>query len=208
MATEVVYRCKNTGGPDGDCEHAASGETIQSSAVTINDSGDAICPGETVFGEPCGAILEEVIPPKKMPWALIGGVAASLFVVVGITWFIFLRGDALLRVAQTSIALAPGQSAKVEVFNDGEITLTLDDVSFSSDSFMSENLEDGLEIEPGESGHFRVKFSANTADSAKATMTIDSNSAGEPVIVELMGNANPWSVADKLNSKSTILAKE
>lgn len=208
MSTEVIYRCKNTGGPDGDCEHAAGDETIPSSAVIINDNGDAICPGETVFGEPCGAILEEVIPPKKVPWIPIGGATAGLAVIAGLVWFFFLRGDALIRVDQSSITLAQGQSTKVEFFNDGEVALQLNEVLFSDDRFSAEQFDDGLEIEPGSSGFVRVKFAANTQDSAQGTMTIDSNSAGEPVTIELIGNANPWSVAEKLNSQSTILDKE
>ncbi|WP_305402225.1 DUF1573 domain-containing protein [Photobacterium leiognathi] len=123
----------------------------------------------------------------------------------GFSWF---RGDALLRVDQTSFILSPGQSTKVEVFNDGEVNLQLDNVEFSSDKFSTEITDDNLDIAPGESGYVRVKFSENAQDSIKGLMTIHSNSAGEPVSIEIIGNAKPWRVAEKLNSTSTILVKE
>lgn len=207
MTTEVVYRCKNTGGPDGDCEHAASNETISASSVTMNDNGEAICPGETVFGDPCGAVLEEVIPPKKIPLGIIGGSVAALLLVAGAVWFFLLSGNALLRVDQTAFTLSPGESVKVKIFNDGEVNLQLDDVEFSANDFSAEKTDDSLDIAPGDSGYLRVKFAQNAQDSIKGTMTIYSNSSGEPVSIELIGNAKPWSVAEKLNSTSTILDK-
>ncbi|MEC6822388.1 DUF1573 domain-containing protein [Photobacterium piscicola] len=208
MATKIVYRCKNTGGPDGDCEHAASNETLEASAVTFNESGQAICPGETVFGEPCGAILEEVIPPKKLPLGIIAGSVAGLIVVACVVWFFFLGGDAQLRIEQTSITLAPGQSVKVEIFNDGNASLKLDDVTFSDNEFSVDKTEDSLEIAPGKSGFLRIKFAQKAQNNIQGKMTIDSNSSNGPVSIELEGNANPWTVAEKLNSTSTILDKE
>ncbi|WP_318400874.1 Ig-like domain-containing protein [Photobacterium leiognathi] len=208
MAADVVYRCTNTGGPDGDCEHAACNEDIPASLVTIDDNGDAICPGKTVFDEPCGAILEEIIPPKKLPWMAISISSITVIVVAVAMWLFLFRGDALLRVDQTSFILSPGQSTKVEVFNDGEVNLQLDNVEFSSDKFSTEITDDNSAIAPGESGYVRVKFSENAQDSIKGSMTIHSNSAGEPVSIEIIGNAKPWRVAEKLNSTSTILVKE
>ncbi|WP_305402223.1 hypothetical protein [Photobacterium leiognathi] len=89
MAADVVYRCTNTGGPDGDCEHAACNEDIPASLVTIDDNGDAICPGKTVFDEPCGAILEEIIPPKKLPWMAIS-ISSITVIVVAVAMWLFL----------------------------------------------------------------------------------------------------------------------
>ncbi|WP_283392499.1 DUF1573 domain-containing protein [Photobacterium phosphoreum] len=208
MATKIVYRCKNTGGPDGDCEHAASNETLEASAVTFNESGQAICPGDTVFGEPCGAVLEEVIPPKKPPLGIIAGSVAGLIVVACIVWFFILGGDAQLRIDQTSITLAPGQSVKVKIFNDGDASLKLDDVTFSDGEFSVDKAKDSLEIAPGKNGFLRVKFAQNAQNNIQGKMTIDSNSANGPVSIDVAGNVNPWTIAEKLNSTSTILGKE
>ncbi|MCD9524207.1 DUF1573 domain-containing protein [Photobacterium carnosum] len=208
MTTDALYRCKNTGGPDGDCEHAAQNEAIPASLVTINNNGEAICPGQTVFDEPCGAVLEEVIPPKKVPWMMIAFSSIAVLVVAVAMWLFLFRGDALLRVDQTSFVLSPGESTKVEVFNDGEVNLQLGDMKFSSNNFSTEKTDDSLDIAPGNSGYFYVKFAKNAQDSIKGSMTIYSNSSGEPVSIELIGNAKPWRISEKLNSTSTILDKE
>ncbi|WP_318479976.1 Ig-like domain-containing protein [Photobacterium leiognathi] len=208
MTKEVVYLCKNTSGTDGACEDALENKAIPASLVTINDNGEAICPGTTVDGEPCGAVLEEVIQPKKVPWMIIVASSVVVLVITVAMWLFLFRGDALLRVDQTSFILSPGQSTKVEVFNDGEVNLQLDNVEFSSDKFSTEITDDNSAIAPGESGYVRVKFSENAQDSIKGSMTIHSNSAGEPVSIEIIGNAKPWRVAEKLNSTSTILVKE
>ena len=208
MTKEVVYRCKNTGGPDGDCEHAAGNEDISASLVTINNNGEAICPGKTVFDDPCGSVLEEVIPPKKLPLGMIAGSVGGLALVAGAIWMFALKGDALLRMEQTTVTLSPGQSAKVALFNDGEANLTLDDVIFSIANFSVEDDAESVDIAPGESGFIRVKFAPNVQNSVQGTMTIDSNSASGPVSIKLVGNTNVWNVAEKLNSQSTILGKE
>ncbi|RXJ72876.1 hypothetical protein CS022_13595 [Veronia nyctiphanis] len=208
MTSEVVYRCKNKGGPDGDCEHASSDDNILSSLITISETGEAICPGETVFGEPCGSVLEKVIPPKKIPWALITSLLSGIAIIAGFVWFILLRGDAVIRIEDNLLTLSPGQTVKVEVFNDGEVTLKLNDVIFSQEYFSAELPEGGLEIEPGTKENFRVKFAKSAQDSVNGIMTIDSNSAGEPITIKVVGNANPWGVVEKINKKSTILDKE
>ncbi|MGL6316955.1 hypothetical protein [Vibrio sp. WXL103] len=208
MTSELVYRCHNMGGPDGDCEYAATGELIAASAVTFNDNDEPICPGETVFGDPCGCVLEAVTPAKKKPWAAIAGALVVIPLLVGVAWFFFLRGDAVLRVEQDVFALSPGETVKVEVFNDGEVSLNLSEIVFSARDFSTEQFESGLEVAPGSSAFFRVKFANSAQDSIQGTMTLFSNSVGEPVSIELIGNANPWSVTEKLNSASTILDKE
>ncbi|ANU38497.1 DUF1573 domain-containing protein [Vibrio scophthalmi] len=208
MATEVTYRCKNTGGPDGDCEHAATDEIIMASAVTIGDDGQAYCPGETVFGEPCGAALEEVIPKKKIPWVAFSIASAMVVVLSLIIWFAMFRGSALLRVDETALTFSPGQTVRVEIFNDGDLGLEIDRIEFSQQGFSIEPQEAELEVAPGESAYIRVILAQHVQDSIQSTMTIFSNSSTDPLTMDLVGNANPWGVADKLNSSSTLLGKE
>ena len=81
-------------------------------------------------------------------------------------------------------------------------------MKFSSNNFSTEKTDDSLDIAPGNSGYFYVKFAQNAQDSIKGSMTIYSNSSGEPVSIELIGNAKPWRISEKLNSTSTILDKE
>ncbi|PSV13373.1 Ig-like domain-containing protein [Photobacterium leiognathi] len=208
MTANDGYRCKNKSVQRGTCEYAKSEKIIPASSVTTYSNNEAICPGNTDHNKPCGAVLEKVIPQKKLPWMMIALSSATVLVFAVAMWLFLFRGDALLRVDQTSFILSPGQSTKVEVFNDGEVNLQLDNVEFSSDKFSTEITDDNSAIAPGESGYVRVKFSENAQDSIKGSMTIHSNSAGEPVSIEIIGNAKPWRVAEKLNSTSTILVKE
>jgi len=208
MANEIMYRCSNTGGPDGDCEYAGNEELIPESKVSQDDDGNAICPGETVFGEPCGATLEEVKPRRKIPWKLIAGVGISALILVCAVWFFLFRGSAVLRVDTTPIVLTPGESAKIELFNDGENVLKLKEVRFSADVFSVESEEQTLEVEPGENGDIRIKLSSEVSDNVEGDVTLYTNGSEKPITIKLAGNVDPWSVVDKLNKSSKILSQE
>ncbi|WP_318520567.1 hypothetical protein [Photobacterium leiognathi] len=205
MTKEVLYRCKNTGGPDGDCEHATSNETLSASAVTFNDNGEAICPGETVFGEKCGAVLEEVIPQKKLPLGMISVAIVGLVVVVGAISFFLSGSDALLNVNKMNLSFLPGETIKVEISNKGEDNLKLDDVTFSDDKFSIDKKYEGLEVAPNEHAYIPVKFANHVEHDIHGSMTINSNSSNGPVTIDLLGSSNPWSIIDSIDSTSPML---
>lgn len=220
MSKEILYRCTNRSGPDGACEYVENEELIPASKVEKDDDGKPLCPGKTVFGDPCGAVLEVAIggggegPIEKLrkllrekPMLPIAAGIVGLILISGVAWFL-MRGDAILRLESSTLALAPGESAKIELSNIGKGTLKIKQVKFSSDAFSLESAEKLPEVKPGEKGSLRIQLAPEVKDSVQGTLTLDTNGTEKPVNIALSANVDPWSVFDRLSKNSKILKQE
>lgn len=208
MGKEIVYRCTNRSGPDGSCEYAEDETLIPDSKVEKDDDGNPICPGKTVFGEPCGAILEEMKPP---PRPIIPIMIGSGAVIIAIIVYIIIKmtsGNAVLNMKTDPITLMPGESVKIEFSNTGDKALKIKEPTFSSDLFSRESDEQIPKVAPGETGSIRVILSPNVNDNVQGAVTFDTNGAKEPVTIELTAVVDPWSVFDRLSRNSKLLKQE
>ncbi len=209
MGKEIVYRCTNRSGPDGSCEYAEDETLIPDSKVEKDNDGNPICPGETVFGEPCGAILEEVTPPSRPIIPILIGAGAVVIAALGyFIYIIFLNGSAVLDIKTDPITLMPGESAKIEFSNKGDKALKIKEVTFSSNLFSRESDEKIPKVAPEETGSIRVILSPDVNENITGTVTLDTNGADEPVTIEITGVVDPWSVFDRLSRNSRILKPE
>lgn len=219
MGKEIQYRCTNRSGPNGPCEHAENNELIPASKVVMDDEGKPLCPGKTVFGDhPCMAQLEVGEGPdwsegfvemlREKPLLKISAGVAALLLLVCVAWFLLFRGDAILELKTSSLALTPGESAKIELSNVGKGTLKIKQVKFSSDAFSLESAEKLPEVKPGETGSFRIKIAPEVKDNVQGTLTLDTNGAKEPVNIALSANVDPWMVYERLSKNSKILKQE
>lgn len=208
---EVLYRCTNRNGPDGACEYAENGELIPASKVVEKDEdGNVLCPGQTVFGDPCGAVLEPAVGDggegKKV--ALIAAVVVVAAILGFAGWKWFPDGHAKLHLEPASLTLSPGESAKIELINEGDGTLKIIDVKVSPDAFSLESADKLPKVAPGEKGSLRIQLAPEVKDNVQGTLTLETNGTKDPVVITLAANVDPWSVFNRLNQNSKILKQE